>query len=251
MSCIASKKIGNENSIYCYEVNPILADVCRNTAKDNNCNVNVIEKISTEGNLFEINGKKDVLICETIGNFLIEEHMLTIVNHAHDTFLTDNPTVIPKSGKVYGYLCSSPQQNSEFIANNSSFENINISYFKNLIDDSHKITKPITANIKNEEIIRLSDSEILFDFDFTKKNPEEGKNIIKFNVKKSGILTGIILHFTLNVDDENIIYSGRQNGSWSDVLKSNTSQFFRKVNENEIITAEFNYYKNDINVFIK
>ena len=126
MSCIASKKIGNENSIFCYEVNPILADVCRNTAKDNNCNVNVIEKISTEGNLFEINGKKDVLICETIGNFLIEEHMLTIINHAHDTFLTDNPTVIPKSGKIYGYLCSSPQQNNEFIANNSSFENIDI-----------------------------------------------------------------------------------------------------------------------------
>ena len=212
--------------------------------------VEVIEKISVDGSSEEINGRKDILICETIGNYLIEENMLTIINHAHDTFLTENATVLPKSGKIFGYLSCLPQQNNEFLASNSSFENIDISYFKKVIDESHLITKPITSYIKNEKVDKISESKLLFEFDFTKKNPEEGNNIVNFKVEKECILTGVILHFSLNVDDENIIYSGRENGSWSDVLKSNTSQFFKKVEKDQEINIKFEYKRNMIDVFI-
>ena len=102
MSCFASKKVGKNKKVYCYEVNPVMVDISRNVIKDNDCNVEVIEKISVEGSSDEINGKKDILICETIGNYLIEENILTIVNHAHDTFLNKNATILPKSGKIFG-----------------------------------------------------------------------------------------------------------------------------------------------------
>ena len=38
MSCLASKRVGKNKKVYCYEVNPVLADVSRNVVKNNDCN---------------------------------------------------------------------------------------------------------------------------------------------------------------------------------------------------------------------
>jgi len=252
MSCLASRIQQNKKTIYCYEVNPVLADVVRNVVKDNQCNVKVIEKMSNCGNSDEIEGRKDVLICETIGNYLLAEDMIKIVNDAFDRYLVPDATVIPSRGRLYGYLGYSETNYQLVKSKEDSLCGIDISYFKNIISETHIESKSFLGNISSyNDTIKLSDSKLLFDFNFCKKNLLEDSTTVKFKVKRNGILTGLVLHFELDTIDNVIIKSGVENGSWEDNILGNSSQFFIPVYEGQEIKLKVSYTNGkNINVIL-
>ena len=138
-----------------------MANVCKKICENNNCNVEVHQKMSTNGSINEINGRKNVLICETIGNYVLSEQIIPIINHAHDTFLEKNSIIIPKAAKLYGYLAESMVNYHLFKGTKNNICDINISYFTDLINKSHTVKKPISIDLTYKDQKRLSESQLL------------------------------------------------------------------------------------------
>jgi len=255
MSCLASRQLergkegkGKGEKVYCYEVNPFLAGVCRKVCSDNGCNVEVIEKMSVDESAKDIGGRKDVLICETIGNFVLSEHMIRIINHAHDNFLTTDATIIPRAAKLYGYIAESKINHRLFRGTLKRICDVDLSSFTNIIDLSHRVKKPISAEMTYGDQERLSDSKTLFEFDFRGKIEESSSRTMEFEVVKDGVMCGLVLHFDLEVSKDNILKSGVKYGSWDDHMVSNTSDFFVEVRKGQRVKLSVSYCENKVSV---
>ena len=75
--------------------------VARNGLADR---ITVIAQPSAELVASDLGGRADVLITETFASGLINEGILSTVEHAHEHLLTPGATVIPAAASVMGYL---------------------------------------------------------------------------------------------------------------------------------------------------
>jgi len=213
MMC-AKEGVGEKEIIAC-EVNPLVADLCELTLKQNGLDkrIKLVKKKSSELEVGEhLSDKADILVSEVIADNIISEGIISTVNHAHEQLLKKGGTVIPKRACLYGVLIEdqSLREQSKFPETVNGFD---MTGMQNIFNS--EILYPDEYFVRNINSNKhLSDKVELFDFDFTKKVAVHQESLISVRATHSGSLHGLLLFFTLDVDDDNTINSLDEASCW-------------------------------------
>ena len=160
----------------------------------------------------DMNERADMLVCEVIADNVISEGMIKTVNHAHDQLLNDGATVIPKRACLHGVLIQDKTL-SDLTYFPDDVNGFKVPSMKSVLNDN--IFYPSEEFARTQESTTyLSNHFELFDFNFTRRVNAQDEKLITCTITDEGEVHGILLYFTLNVDDDIVINSLDSTSCW-------------------------------------
>ena len=245
LSMFASKK--TNNTIIAVEKDAIICDLSKRILNDNNVkNVEIINKSITDLNL---NKKFNILICELIGDYFIQEGIIPYIKYIKNNFLLPNSIIIPYGGNIYARLLSS-EYIDNYTAVNNYIDEFNINRFKMFTteDGCCNINNSLLNNHKYEF---LSDELLIYNINFNDDNIQLNNKTCKLSANKNGKCSGILFYFNILVDKDNVInvIDKNENIHWCSRL-FRTSYLNKEINKNDFIEFDI-IIKNNTLCYLK
>ena len=240
LSYFASKKSNNVISI---EKDPVILDISKQLYIKNNVNIKTINKSILDINIHEIDGLADVAIIELVGNYFINENILTYVEYVKKNLLKKNGKFIPNKGKLYVVPIQCDELTRNKIVLNDNLLDYDVSYLSNLFKDNIKKSNILSGNndylitkihlnySQTKNIKYLSEPKMFYEIDFNNLKNTDLFNI-ELEVNTAGICDGILVFFEIILDDY-VINTTKDDTHWVNDMYMFGDVTGRNVNVND------------------
>src|SRR5215471_2560394 len=187
-------RAGAKTVVTCEAVIPI-AERARTIIAENGLadKITVIGKRST--NLVvgqDLRERAEVLITETFSSNLLDEGVLSAIEHAHQHLLVDKATIIPARASAFGYLIGGDYLQEMFFV--GGVKGFNLAKFNDFAPPS--LAVPLDS-VPHE---RLSEDVELFAFDFSQKNFPTARVPKTFKATRDGVCAGVAQWIRIDLD---------------------------------------------------
>jgi tetratricopeptide (TPR) repeat protein len=174
-----------------------IADRARSIVAENALSerIAVIAKRSTDLVMGrDIAGRAEVLITETFSSNLLDEGVLSAIEHAHQHLLAENARIIPAAASAMGFLIGGEcLQEMLFVGRVKGFD---LSQFNDFAPPH------LAVALDGLAYETLSDDVELFRFDFNQRNFPAARVPITMTANKAGVCAGLAQWIKIELDSE-------------------------------------------------
>lgn len=225
----------------------IMAEIAKRVIHYNNLkNIKVINKMSTALNMNKLNDKSTLLLTEMFDAGLFGEHVLQMLSHAWQAFLTPDARIIPNKAEFFVVGVQCDYLNKKYQLSSKAKELLNISYINVQVlsfDETYDCED--VHMIKNIKYITDPVSVVKVDFNDPKNIEQVLEKVRPYKVElkanENGVIDNVVGWFNLYLSDTvtittNPLADNRAN-AWQQAVFSNGVP--KHIKENETIHLDF------------
>ncbi|KAH7431798.1 hypothetical protein KP509_08G067000 [Ceratopteris richardii] len=149
----------------------------------------------------DMDAPADVLVTEILDSTLLGEGIIPTLQHAHKNLLKPNALVVPCRAKIFGQLvqCNELWRMRDLFHTESQLKD---GLVLHPLATCQNMQHTIHVNALADSIEVITEPFKVFNFDFSKIPPSEGKSDIFVKAIKSGVAHAIISWWVLELDQE-------------------------------------------------